>query len=394
MFVAQLYRPSLCTDEMSMLRKFSMGLLLLGLALSACAAPSPEETPPTGAPATETTATPESTPPQPSATPTVALLDLEIIEWFEHSIPNLADPSITDTQIEVLVHNPNDVPVIVNTRALEFRLINAAGEVVYTNSSAYFSLWEGSWMLVGDSTGFQICACFESSGGEKQEWQTLEFSAPIEPATDVLYTMDIEASLGEPISLAEAHLGGSGTGIPITMTNTSDQALTSVPMRVIARDLNGRYIGMPAFGNSVASFTQNILIQPGDTAQGILPSEINYYDGPLTYEIVAIGIPASSTVDEVPLPSGEPADTWEGIPIMPGAIGGADEGSAYQFTVGATIDEITVFYESELAILGYTFENSEEQGGYTTLYFAKGTSTVLIMIVPLGVISGVVITTQ
>lgn len=377
-----------------MLRKFSMGLLLLGLALSACAAPSPEETPPTGAPATETTATPESTPPQPSATPTVALLDLEIIEWFEHSIPNLADPSITDTQIEVLVHNPNDVPVIVNTRALEFRLINAAGEVVYTNSSAYFSLWEGSWMLVGDSTGFQICACFESSGGEKQEWQTLEFSAPIEPATDVLYTMDIEASLGEPISLAEAHLGGSGTGIPITMTNTSDQALKSIPMRLIARDANGRYIGMPAFGNSVASFTQDILIQPGDTASGILVSEINYFDGLLTYEVTAIGIPASLTATEMALPTGEPADAWGGIPIMPGAIGGEDMGSdGYQFTIQATVEEITTFYKAQLANLEYQFDASEEQAGYTSLYFSKGTERTVILVAPLGAISGVVITT-
>jgi len=366
--------------------------LLASLALSAFAAPASEEGQPTGEPATDTPTALDSTTPQPSATPTVTVLDLEIVEWFEHAIPNLADPSITDTQIEILVHNPNEFPVTVNTQDMEFRLVNAAGEVVYTNNAAYFSLWEGTWMLAGDSTGFQICACFETSGMEKQNWETVELSMPIEPATDVIYTLDVEASLGEPLSLAEAHLGVIVIGIPITMTNTSDQALASVPMRVIARDLNGRYIGMPAFGNSVASFTRDTLIQPGDSAQGILPSEINYFDGPLTYEVVAIGIPASSTADEVPLPSGEPAETWEGIPIMPAAIGGADEGSAYQFTVGATVDEITAFYESELATLGYTFENSEDQGGYTTLYFAQGTSTVLVMIVPLGVISGVVLT--
>lgn len=377
---------------MNTIHRSVIWVLLASLALGACAAPVSEEGQPTGEPTTDMPTALDSTTPQLSATPTMTVLDLEIVEWFEHAIPNLADPSITDTQIEILVHNPNEFPVTVNTRDMEFRLVNAAGEVVYTNNAAYFSLWEGSWMLAGDSTGFQICACFETSGMEKQDWETVELSLPIEPATDVSYTTDIEASLGEPLSLAEAHLGGSGIGIPITMTNTSEQALTSVPMRVIARDVNGRYIGMPAFGNSVASFTQNILIQPGDSAQGILPSEINYFDGPLRYEVVAIGIPASSTADEVPLPSGEPVDEWEGIPIMPAAIGGADEGSAYQFTVGATVDEITAFYESELAILGYTFENSEDQGGYTTLYFAKGTSTVLVMIVPLGVISGVVLT--
>lgn len=379
---------------MNAIRKFSTWTLLVSLTLSACAAPVSEEAPPTGTSATETTASLDDATSEPSATPTVAVLDLEIVEWFEHAIPNLADPSITDTQVEILMHNPNDFPVTVNTRAMEFRLINAAGEVVYTNSAAYFSLWEGTWMLAGDATGFQICACFETSGGEKQDWETIELSVPIEPATDVVYTMDIEASLGEAISLAEAHLGGSGTGIPITMTNTSEQALKSIPMRVIARDANGRYIGMPAFGNSVASFTQGTLIQPGDTASGILPSEINYFDGPLTYEVVAIGIPASTTAEEIPLPSGEPEEAWQGIPIMPAAIGGEDEGSAYQFTVQATGDEITAFYQAQLASLGYEFETSEEQGGYTTLYFAKGSSSVLVMIVPLGVISGVVLTIE
>ncbi|OGT25832.1 MAG: hypothetical protein A2Z17_07590 [Gammaproteobacteria bacterium RBG_16_66_13] len=224
--------------------------------------------------------------PEPSLTPTPALLDLEIVEWFEHAIPNLADPSITDTTIEILVHNPNDSPVYVDTDELEFRLLNAAGEVVYTNGSAYFSLWQGSWMLAGDSTGFQICACFQSTGLETREWESIELVAPLEPATDLAYTTDVEVTLGEPFSL----FGGSGTGIPITMTNTSDQPLESIPMRVIAREASGRYIGMPAFGDSVVSFVEDISIQPGDSLQGVLDSEIDYFDGPLTYEVAAIGI--------------------------------------------------------------------------------------------------------
>ena len=132
----------------------------------------------------------------------MALLDLEIVEWYEHAIANLADPSITDTNIEILVHNPNDFPVYVNTAELEFALLNAAGEVVYINSSPYFSLWEGSWMLAGDSSGFQICACFETSGGEKQEWESIQLTAPLALATDVVFTKDVEVSLGEPFSLA------------------------------------------------------------------------------------------------------------------------------------------------------------------------------------------------
>lgn len=46
----------------------------------------------------------------------------------------------------------------------------------------------------------------------------------------------------------------------------------------------------------MASFTENIGIQPGDTANGMIVSEIDYVDIDisLTYEVVAIGIPTKS----------------------------------------------------------------------------------------------------
>lgn len=251
-------------------------------------------------------------------------------------------------------------------------------------------------MLGGEATGFQICACFESSGMEKQEWESLELIAPILPAADVSYTTEVEATLGEPFSLAEAHLGGSGTGIPITLTNAGDQPLRSIPMRVIARDAGGRYIGMAAFGNSVASFTENISIQPGDRAEGVLDSEINYFDGPLTYEVVAIGIPEStSPTEEIVMPSAVPVAEWEGIPIMPGAIAGEEVagGVGYEFSIQATVDEITAYYETELAGLGYeTSTTVDESAGYTMLSFSSGEIGGVVIIAALGGVSGVGIT--
>lgn len=331
--------------------------------------------------------------PEPSATPTITLLDLEIVEWFEYLSPRRADPSNTDMTIQILVHNPNDIPVYVNTSEMEFRLLNAAGEVVYSVASSYFSLWEGSWMLAGDSTGFQICACFQTSGLETQEWETIELFAPLEPATDVAYTTEIEATLAEPIDLAEAHLGGSGTGIPIIMKNISNQTLKSIPMRVIARDSNGRYIGMAGFGNSVVSFTENISIQPGDSLDGILDSEIDYFDGPLTYEVVAIGLIAQvATTPESVLPSGTPVAEWQGIPIMPNAISGEATDDVYQFTIRATVDEVTNYYKTALPNIGYEFQTAEEGTGYTSLYFSNGITTITLFIAPLGDITGVAIT--
>lgn len=375
--------------------KIVSGFVVAASAMIACGVfASPATTQIPTALSTETVTTAETLTPEPSATPTLTLLDLEIVEWFEHAIPNLVDPSITDMNIEILVYNPNDLPVYVNTSEMEFRLLNAAGEVVYTVSSSYFSLWEGSWMLPGDSTGFKICACFQSSGLETQEWESIELFAPLEPAMDVVYTTDIEATLGEPFDIAETHLGGSGTGIPITMTNTSDQPLKSIPMRIIARDANGRYIGMAAFGNSVVNFTEDISIQPGDSLHGSNVSEIDYFDGPLTYEVVAIGIPAqpAAATEEAILPSGTPLAEWQDIPIMPGAVNGEAADDVYQFTIRATVDEVTDYYKTELPNLGYEFQTTEEGAGYVSVYFSNGSTNIVLFVAPIGDLTGVAIT--
>jgi hypothetical protein len=379
--------------KLQIISSFAMAIL----GMISCGVFSPSSTPQIATPTTpssEAVVIPtDTTTSDSSATPALTLIDLEIVEWFEYLSPRRADPSNTDITIQILVHNPNNFPVHVNTSEMEFRLRNAAGEIVYTVGSSYFSLWEGTWMLAGDSTGFQICACFQSSGLETQEWETIELFAPIEPATDVAYTTEIEATLGEPIDLAEAHLGGSGTGIPIIMKNTSNQALESIPMRVIARDSNGRYIGMVGFGNSVVSFTQSINIQPGDSLDGILDSEIDYFDGPLTYEVVAIGIIAqTATTPESVLPSGTPLAVWQGIPIMPSAISGETTADVYQFTIRTSVDEVANYYKTELPKLGFNFQGMEEGSGYTSLYFSDSATTIVLFIAPLGDITGVAIT--
>jgi hypothetical protein len=171
---------------------------------------------------------------------------------------------------------------------VQVRLINAAGEVVYTNPNPFTFLWEGSWMLAGESTGLTACACFQTDGGEVQQWEFIELVAHLEPAADVVYTTDVEVTLGEFFPL----LGGDGLGAVITLANTSDLELESIPLRVIARDVDGQYIGLALYGNSVADFSGTVNINPGDSAEGIVVSDIDYYDGPLTYELTAIGIPA------------------------------------------------------------------------------------------------------
>ena len=295
----------------------------------------------------------------------------------------------------MLIRNPNDVPVRINDDEDELRFINAAGEVVYTNPNPVFHIWQGSWMLPGETAALSACVCFWTSGVEKQDWESLELIAPLEIATNIAYTHDVEVTLGEFFNLADAHLGGSGLGAEVTLTNTSDQVLESIPLRVLARGASGQYIGIATFGNAVASFTENISIQPGDTANGIVVSDIDYIDMnvPLSYEVAAIGIFAqAAATQEFVLPSGALLDEWEGIPIMPGAISGETANDGYQFTTEADLDEITSFYETELTNLGFELELTvDENAGYAILAFQQGGTTGVVAIAPVGGLHAVLI---
>ena len=62
--------------------------------------------------------------------------------------------------------------------------------------------------------------------------------------------------------------------------------------------------------------------------------------------------PADVTTELVPV--GEPESEWNGIPIMPGAIAGDGDTSAYRFTIKASQDEIQEYYEGELSKLGWS----------------------------------------
>ena len=380
--------------------RFITLFIIVILIASACSSPAPTAThtltvsPNETTAPTETTVPTETATPEPSLTPTQAVLDLEIVEWSEWPYASPADPSNTDTHVEVLIRNPNDFPVRVNRDEDELRFINAAGEVVFTNPSSFFYIWQGEWMTPGQTAALSACVCFQTQGLEKQEWESLELVAPLE-ITNPAYTLNVEVTMGEMFSLAEAHLGGSGLGAEMTLTNTSGQVLESIPMLVFARDANGRYVGVATFGNSVASFTENIGIQPGDTATGVNVNEIEYFDEPMTYEVQAIGILAqAAATEEVALPSGTPLADWEGIPVMPGAIGGETANGGYQFTTAADLDEIMGFYETELTNLGFEFELTvDENAGYAVLEFQKeGTSGIVAIAQLGGGLNGVVIT--
>ncbi len=368
--------------------------------VSACGSRAPIETvaaTPSHAPPvspTETTVPTETVAPEPSLTPTPTILDLEILEWSEWPYANLVDPSNKDTHVEALIRNPNSFPVKVGNGNDELRFVSVAGEVVYVNPNPVFYIWQGEWMLPGETAALSACVCFQTQGLERQNWETLELVAPLEIATDLAYTSDVDVT-AEFVLLEEVTHGFTGPGVATTMTNTSDQVLESVAYRVLARDNNGRYVGVAASGNAVASFFERIGIQPGDTASGLSVSDINYVGNErLTYEVAAIGIPyQEEVVPAITLPVGTPSAEWEGFPIMPGAISGEAVGNSYQFTTQADIDSIVAFYQTELSNLGYEYELTvNESAGFTALYFVGNNITGAIVVTTVGGVNAVLIT--
>lgn len=361
------------------MQKFVVLVCLIAFGLAACGAPPESATEPSIPTEPESTATPAASA-TPEASPTPALLDLEIVEWYEHVVPNRVDPSNTDTVVEVLIHNPNDFPVRVNDDGAELRFLNAAGEVVST-ANPFWYIWQGEWMTPGQTAALTAGACFYSCGLETQEWETLELTAPLEIATGLAYTEDVEVT-AEFVLLEEVLHGYSGPGVDVTLTNTSDQVLESIAKLVFARNASGQYVGMASFGNAVVSFREDIEtqqrgIQPGDTAHGFEDSEIDYLGNErLTYEVQAIGI-----IQQEPTPGptlSAALSEWEGIPIMPGALGGIEADGAYQYTTMASLEEIRAFYETELAALGYTLESTEGGAELILLTFTDGSVTLQV----------------
>jgi hypothetical protein len=360
---------------------FAIVLFLAGIFLSACSSPAPANT---SSPPTESTAPTETTTSEPSLTPTPTLLPLEIVDWYEHDNPNKANPEDTDTTIEVLIRNPNDVPIRIDQESVELRFVNSAGEVVYTNPNPFFYIWQGEWMTANQTAAISACVCFWNSGLETKEWETLELVAPLEIMTPPAYTTDVEFT-AEFVLLEEVLHGYSGPGVATTLSNTSDQVLESIATLVLAYDVRGRFVGTAMFGNAVASFTEDKALQPGDSASGFEVSQIDYLGKErLTYEAQAIGIIAAGAPTPQSVPEGTPAADWQGVPIMPGAVNGGEAEGGYRFSTQAMIEEITQFYDAALADLGYSLTTSGEEGGITFLLFGKGSSQAIVGIFPSG----------
>lgn len=78
-------------------------------------------------------------------------------------------------------------------------------------------------------------------------------------------------------------------------------------------------------------------------------------------------------------------DSWEGVPVMPGAISGMFELGDYFYTISATEDEIGSYYQTAMADLGWAprEDMTERVPGTAFTYYQDG-RFVFFMIQPDG----------
>ncbi len=89
------------------------------------------------------------------------------------------------------------------------------------------------------------------------------------------------------------------------------------------------------------------------------------------------------------LPKGTPMASWKGIPVMPGAVAGVDDGDTYLFTTKASADEVRAYYEKELKKQGWSeFGLGDDSTPSVLLFFQKGDELITIGIVDSGDKSG------
>ena len=83
------------------------------------------------------------------------------------------------------------------------------------------------------------------------------------------------------------------------------------------------------------------------------------------------------------MPTGEPAASWNDIPIMPGALAGEGDEGSYTFSIQAAPEEVQAYYDAHLAALGWSaFAAGQGETGALLLIYMKGQEMITLSIIP------------
>jgi hypothetical protein len=119
--------------------------------------------------------------------------------------------------------------------------------------------------------------------------------------------------------------------------------------------------------------------QPTETptpTETSLPTPTNTLEPTTTPTETPVPPTETASAPVLPMPSGEPASEWEGIPIMPNAIAGEGDNQGYAFTINASAEDIQKFYETKLTPLGWNmFASGQGTTDALLLIFMKDVGT-------------------
>ena len=86
-------------------------------------------------------------------------------------------------------------------------------------------------------------------------------------------------------------------------------------------------------------------------------------------------------VNDLLNPQGTPVDEWNGIPVMPEAVAGAEVESVYSYKANVTSEAAKDFYAAQLPLLGWV-EQFVQPGDTTVMFYMKDTQSLTITISP------------
>jgi hypothetical protein len=113
--------------------------------------------------------------------------------------------------------------------------------------------------------------------------------------------------------------------------------------------------------------------------------------------VIKPDLSASSGAAESPTETAPLVD-WNGVPIMPGAQNGKEDGALYSYNTSASIEEIEAFYKAEMPKQGWSMESSgeSEEAEGLILTFSKGAENAMVSIIkdPFGGAGSLVIITR
>ncbi len=261
---------------------FAIAILIMILTVPACSLLTPTDAAPQDQTNTmtepsvdtvETATAPSSAVQAPTPLPTTGQLQLEVVQsqaW---------EDSDGNVRVNVLMRNPYDFPVAPFSGSGS-SLLNKQGELIMSGELYYLDGISGGGGFVLPGETIAANGCFNCEKARlTEEWESVKTTPYAKDATDSWdSSTEVEATIGDVSFDGDSPI----FWITGTVKNNSDSALGRISFRLFVYDQDGNLVG--------AAESSAWDVAPGATA------DISGYgigqtpDGPVTYEVTALGV--------------------------------------------------------------------------------------------------------